>query len=99
MDVLLLDYRFSEASCCAYKKPTSGETVACLHLRCRNPSFLQLLACPPCSFCTRNLARIRQTVRRHRRYVAMSSFSFAASTFSAVPSSEETLSDLDVVEL
>jgi hypothetical protein len=40
MDVLLLDCGFPEASRRAYKKPTSAETVACFHLRYRNPSFL-----------------------------------------------------------
>jgi hypothetical protein len=99
MDVLLLDGGFPEASRHAYKKPTSVEIISCLHLRCRNPSFFLLLVCPPCSFCAGNLARIKQTARHHRRYVAMSSSSSAASASPAVPSSEETLSDLAVIEL
>jgi hypothetical protein len=99
MDVLLFDCGFPEASRRAYKKPTSVETVSCLHLRCRNPSFFQLLACPPCSLCARNLARIKQTACRRRWYVAMSSSSSAASASPAAPSSEETLSDLAVIEL
>jgi hypothetical protein len=45
------------------------------------------------------LARIKQTVRRRRWYVAMSSSSPAVSASSAVPSSEDTLSDLAVMEL
>jgi hypothetical protein len=99
MDVLLLDCGIPEASCRTNKKPTSAETVSYLHLHCRNPSFLQLLACPPCSLCTGNLARIKQTVRCHRRYVAMSSSSSATSASSAAPSSEETLSDLALIDL
>jgi hypothetical protein len=99
MDVLLLDCGFPEASCRAYKKPTSAETVSCLHLRCRNPSFFQLLVCPPCSLCAENMARIKQIARRRRWYVAMSSSSSAASASPAAPSSEETLSDLVVIEL
>jgi hypothetical protein len=99
MNVLLLDCRFPEESRRAYKKPTSAETIACLHLCYRNPSFLQLLACPPCSFCAGNLAYIKQTARRRRWYVAMSSSSSAASASPVVPSSEETLSDLAVFEL
>jgi hypothetical protein len=99
MDVLLLDYRFPEASRRAYKKPTSAESISCLHLRGRNPSFFQLLACPPCSLYFGNLARIKQTTRRRRRYVAMSYSSSAASASPTAPSSEETLSDLAVMEL
>jgi hypothetical protein len=99
MDVVLLDYGFPEASRRAYKKPTSAETISCFHLRCRNPSFFQLLACPPCSHCAGNLARIKQTTRRRRRYVAISSSSSAASASPVAPSSEETMSDLAVIEL
>jgi hypothetical protein len=99
MDALLLDCGFPEVSRHTYKKSAATETVACLHLRCRNPTFLQLFACPPCSFCARNLARIKQTARRRRRYVAMSSSSSATSASPAAPSSEETLSDMAVVEL
>jgi hypothetical protein len=99
MDVLLLDCGFPEASRRAYKKPTSAESFSCLHLRCRNPSFFQLLACPPCSLCAGNLARIKQTARRRRRYVAMSSSLSVVSASSSAPSSEETLSDLAVIEL
>jgi hypothetical protein len=99
MDVLLLDHRFPEASCRAYKKPTSSESISCLHLRGRNASFFQLLACPPCSLCFGNLARIKQSAPRCQRYVAMSSSSSAASASLAAPSSKETLSDLAVMEL
>jgi hypothetical protein len=99
MDVLLLDCGFPEASRRAYKKPTSAETVACFHLCYRNPSFLQLLACPLCSLCTGNLARIKQTAHRRRRCIAMSSSSSAASASPVALSSEETLSDLAVIEL
>jgi hypothetical protein len=99
MDALILDCGCLEALRCTYKKPALIETAAWLHLRYRNPSFLQLLACPPCSFCAVNLAHIKQTVRRHRRYVAMSSSLSAASASPAAPSSEETLIDLALVEL
>jgi hypothetical protein len=99
MDVLLLDCGFPKASRRAYKKPTSAEAVSCLHSRGRNPSFFQLLTCPPCSFCFGNLARINQTARHRRQYVAMSSSSSAANASLAAPSSEETLSDLAVMEL
>jgi hypothetical protein len=94
MDVLLLDCMFFEASRRAYKKPTAAEPASGLHLCGRNPSFCKLLACPPCS----PASEIWQIACRHRRYVAMSSLS-AASVSPAVPSSEETLSDLAVMEL
>jgi hypothetical protein len=45
------------------------------------------------------VARIKQTARRRRWYVAMSSSSSVASASSTVPSSEDTLSDLAVMEL
>jgi hypothetical protein len=99
MDVLLLDCMFPEASRHAYKKPTSAEPISGLHLRSRNPSFFQLLACPPCSLCFGNLARIKQTARCRRRYVAMSSSLSIASASPAAPSSEGNLSDLAVMEL
>jgi hypothetical protein len=50
-------------------------------------------------FCFGDLARVKQTARRHQRYVAMSSSSFAASASSANPSSEDTLIDLVAMEL
>jgi hypothetical protein len=47
-----------------------------------------------------DLARVKQTARRHRRYVAMlSSSSSAAATPSADASSEETLSNVAAKEL
>jgi hypothetical protein len=95
----MLDCGFPKASRRAYKMPTSTESVSCLHLRGRNPSFFQLLACPPCSLCFENLARIKKTVRSRRRYVAMSSSLSVASASPVAPSSEETLSDLAVMEL
>jgi hypothetical protein len=49
--------------------------------------------------CLGNLAHVKQTARRRRRYVAMSSSSSAASASSADLSSEDTLSDLAVMEL
>src|SRR5688572_18913686 len=71
MDTLLLDCGFPKASRRAYKKPTSAKTTACLHLRCRNPSFY---SCSPTL-----LACIKQTARRCRQYVAMSSSSSTTS--------------------
>jgi hypothetical protein len=50
-------------------------------------------------FFFRDLAHVKQTACRHRRYVAMSSSSSAASVSSAHPSSEKTMSDLVVTEL
>jgi hypothetical protein len=59
----------------------------------RLPSFLHL------SFVAGDLARIMQTTRRHRRYVTISSSSLSAASASpTMPSSEETLSDLGVIE-
>jgi hypothetical protein len=49
--------------------------------------------------CIGDLAHVKQIARRHRRYVAMSSSSSTASASSADPSSEDTLSDLAVMEL
>jgi hypothetical protein len=49
--------------------------------------------------CFGNLARIKQTMRRRRLYFTMSSSSSATSASPTVPSSEETLSDLAVMEL
>jgi hypothetical protein len=49
MDVLLLDCMFPEASRHAYKKLTAAGLGLVFRLRCRNPSFCELLACPPCS--------------------------------------------------
>jgi hypothetical protein len=59
MDVLLLDCMFPKESRRAYKKPTAAGPVFGLHLRSRNPSFFELLVCPPCSLCFGNLARIK----------------------------------------
>jgi hypothetical protein len=97
MDVLLLDHVFPEASRRAYKKLTAVGPVSSFCLRCRNPSFCKLLTCPLSRF--RNLARIKQTACRRRQYVAMSSSSSTASVSSVVLSSEDTLSDLAVMEL
>jgi hypothetical protein len=60
-------------------------------LAARLPSLLLLVG---------DLARVKQTARRHRRYVAMpSSSSFAANTPPAGASSEETLSNVAAEEL
>jgi hypothetical protein len=61
---------------------------------------LDLLACPLCSFSAIDLARIKQTSRRCRWYMTMtSSSSSAASASSDTSLSEKTLSDSTVVEL
>jgi hypothetical protein len=50
--------------------------------------------------CIEDLARVKQTARHRRRYVAMSSSSSsAANALSANSSSEDTLSDLAAMEL
>jgi hypothetical protein len=68
-----------------------------------NPNFFETarpLVCRPGSFCIGDLARVKQTARHRRRYVAMSSSSSsAANTLPADSSSEDTLSDLVAAEL
>jgi hypothetical protein len=68
-----------------------------------NPIFFETarpLACPPGSFCIGDLARVKQTARRHQWFIVMSSsFSSAANTPLADSPSEDTLSDLAAVEL
>jgi hypothetical protein len=50
--------------------------------------------------CTEDLARVKQTARRRRRYVAMSSFSSSAANAPlADSSSKDTFSDFVAVEL
>jgi hypothetical protein len=59
--------------------------------------FYRITYSPP-SRCSQ--AHIKKTVRRRRRYVTMSSSSSSTTSASpATPSSEETLSDLAMVEL
>jgi hypothetical protein len=99
MDVLLLDCVFPEAPCPVYKRAGAVGTVSYPCVRCENPNFFKPLACPPCSFRSGNLARVKQTACRRRWYVAMSSSSSAASASSADPSSKDTLSDLVATEL
>jgi hypothetical protein len=64
-----------------------------------NPNFFQTARLPSLFFCFGDLAHVKQTLRRHRWYAAMSSPSSAASASLADPSSEDTLSDLAVMEL
>jgi hypothetical protein len=68
----------------------------------RNPSILKPFARSPAFLLSfiGDLARVKQTARRHRRYVAVSSSSSSvASTPLVEPSSEDTFSDLVAVEL
>ena len=102
MDGVLLDCGFPEASRPAYKRgrgstlfelclPRSAKTLAARRLAARLPAVLLIAG---------DLARVKQTARRHRRYVAMSSSSSsAAATSPATASSEATLSSSMVEEL
>jgi hypothetical protein len=69
----------------------------------KNPSLLAFCSLPSLSRATGDLARVKQTVHRHRRYVMLSSSSsssFAATASSNASSSEKTISDpTAVVEL
>jgi hypothetical protein len=104
IDAALLDCEFPEAPRPVYKRgrgrrllnfisPRAVKTLASFS-NCplaRLPSLLLLAG---------DLARVKQTTRRHRRYVAMpSSSSSAADTPPAGESSEETLSNVAVEEL
>jgi hypothetical protein len=99
MDVLLLDCMFPEASRRAYKKPTAAGPVSSLRLRSRNPSFCKLLACPPCSPTSEIWpvsSRPRAAVDGTLQCLLLRLLRVRQTT---VPSSEDTLSDLAVMEL
>jgi hypothetical protein len=66
-----------------------------IYLRKKNPSHVAFCASASFSLATGDLACIKQTPRRHRRYVMLSSSSSssAATASSNVPSSEKTISD------
>jgi hypothetical protein len=74
----------------------------CTHVE-KKPSFLFCLLALFCSRSAGDLARVKQTARRHRQYVIMpssSSSSSAATVSLTMPSSEKTISDpAAVVEL
>jgi hypothetical protein len=98
--VLLWVCGFPEASLRAYKNSASTEAFDCLSLCWKNPSFDNRLPALLAPSTRGHLACIKQTVRRRRRYMTTSSSSSSAASASlATPSSEETLSDLAVVEL
>jgi hypothetical protein len=72
--------------------PRSVKTLAAF-------STILLLVCPPLLLFAGDLARVKQTARRHRRYVAMPTSSSAAATPPADALSEETLSTVAAEEL
>jgi hypothetical protein len=99
---VLLDCGLPEASCPMYKKGGSSVAQAFFPFcASRNPSILKLFARSPAFLLSfiGDLARVKQTARRRRRYVAIPSSSSAASTPLVEPSSEDTFSDLVAVEL
>jgi hypothetical protein len=104
IDTVLLDYRFPEAPRPVYKRGRGAARFE-LYLSAlrENPSRLfHLLAArlPSLLLFAGDLARVKQTARRRRRYVAMpTSFSSAAATPPADASSEETLSTVATEEL
>jgi hypothetical protein len=101
MDVALLDCVFAEALCPVYKRGSAVGAVSYPCVRQKILTFSNRLPArlPSLFFCFGDLAIVKQTARRRRRYVAMSSSSFAASAPSADPSSEDTLSDLAAMEV
>jgi hypothetical protein len=104
IDTVLLNCGFPEAPRPMYKRGRGAAHFE-LYLSAlrENPSRLfQLLAArlPSLLLFAGDLARVKQTARRHRRYVAMpTSSSFAAATPPADASSEETLSTVAAEEL
>jgi hypothetical protein len=101
MDMALLDYVFPEAPRPVYKRGGAAGAVSypCVHQKTLTFSNRSPARLPSLFFCFRDLARVKQTARHRRWYVAMSSSSSAASASSADPSSEDTLSDLAAMEL
>jgi hypothetical protein len=102
MDMALLDCGLPEASPPVYKKGGAAWAVAYLCVRQKTLNFRNRspVCLPPLCLCIGDLARVKQTARRHRRYVAMSSSSSSAANASSADSStEDTLSDLAVMEL
>jgi hypothetical protein len=102
MDVALLDCGLPEASRPVYKKGGVAWDVAYLWVRQKTLNFRNRspTRLPSLCLCIEDLARVKQTTRRCRRYVAMStSSSSAANAPSADSSTEDTLSDLAAMEL
>jgi hypothetical protein len=101
MDVALLDCVFPEVPRPVYKKAGTTRAVSypCVRRKTLTFSNHSPARLPSLFFCFGGLACIKQTARRRRRYVAMSSSSSVASVSPADPSSEDTLSDLVATEL
>jgi hypothetical protein len=101
MDVALLDCVFPKATCPVYKKAGAVRVVSyhCVRWKTLTFSNHSPARLPSLFFCFRDLARVKQTAHRHRRYVAMSSSSSDVSASSADPLSEDTLSDLVAMKL
>jgi hypothetical protein len=104
IDVVLLDCGFPEAPRPVYKR---GRGAACFELYLfalrenSNCLLKPLAAClPSLLLFVGDLARVKQTAHRRRRYVAMpTSSSSATATPPADESSEETLSTVAAEEL
>jgi hypothetical protein len=102
-DAALLDCGFPEVSRPVYKKGAGRRGSGTLSARRKTiaSSWNRLIArLPSLLLLIRDLARVKQTARHRRRYVAMpSSSSSAADTPPAGASSEDTLSNVAAEEL
>jgi hypothetical protein len=102
MDVVLLDCGLLEASRPVYKKGAARLRLSYLSVRRKTLAFWNRSPArlPSLFFFIRDLARVKQTAGRRRRYIAMSSSSSSvANTSLGESSSEDTFSDLAAVEL
>jgi hypothetical protein len=102
-NAVLLDCGFPEASHPVYKRGGGAALVRISFYAPQNPSLLfnrSPALLPSLLLLVEDLARVKQTARQHRRYVAMSSSSSsAANTPPADASSEDTLSNVAAEEL
>jgi hypothetical protein len=104
IDAALLDCGFPEASRPVYKKGWGQRQLKFTFLRAaKTLTFLvqaaRLLVCSPCSCFAGELARVKQTVHRRRRYVAMPSSSSSAATTPMAETPSEGLSGGAAAEL
>jgi hypothetical protein len=101
MDVALLDCVFPKAPRPVYKKAGVAVAVSypCVRQKTLTFSNRSPARLPSLFFCFGDLARVKQTTRHRRWYVAMSSSSSAVSASSADPLSDDILSDLIAMEL